>query len=101
MPVSLMLQSGTATVVVSGACTRELQHAFRECCEQALGDTECTHLDLDLSAIDCLDSSTLGVLLLVKEKAAGLSKPMRLLGVQGPALQHLQVARFDKLFRLV
>ncbi len=100
MPVTLLIQSRIATVAISGVCTRELQHDFRQHCERVLGDPECAQLDLDLSDIDCLDSSTLGVLLLLKEKAAGMGKPMRLLGVHGQTLRQLRVARFDRLFEL-
>lgn len=100
MPVSLNIQSGAATVAVSGDATPELLRDIRQHCEQALEVPDCARLDLDLSALDSLDSAMLGVLLLVKEKAMGRGTALRLLGIQGQALKQFQAARFDRMFTL-
>ncbi len=100
MPVTPRIQSGTTIVEVCGGYTPEQLRDFRQRCEQALESTECKQLDLDLAAIGGLDSSMLGVLLLIREKSVGLGKTMRLLDVQGQALKHLQAARFDRMFLL-
>lgn len=100
MPVSLKLQSGNCTLTLSGRFTFEIHREFRKYSEQALDNQECTRLDIGLSEVAYLDSSALGMLLLVKEKATALGKPMRLKGAHGHTLQILQAVKFDSMFEL-
>lgn len=100
MPVSLKLQSGICTLSISGRFTFEIHREFRKYSEQALDNPECTRLDMELSEVAYLDSSALGMLLLVKDKAAGLNKSIRLKGAHGHTLQILQTVKFDSMFEL-
>lgn len=100
MSVTLSLLSGTGTLAISGRFTFEIHRELRKLSEQALDDPECARLDMDLSGVAYLDSSALGMLLLVKEKAAALGKSVRLKGAHGHTLQILQTVKFDSMFEL-
>lgn len=98
MPVSLNILAGVCTLAVSGKFTFELHREFRQFSEQALENPECKQLDMDLSGVEYLDSSALGMLLLVRDKAAGVGKPVRLKGARGTTLQILHAVKFEELF---
>ena len=100
MSVTLQLQAGTCVVSISGNFTLEIHRPFRQHSEEALDHPDCTQLDIDLSAVQYLDSSALGMLLLVKDKATTLGKRVRLKGATGNTLQILQAVKFDGMFEL-
>jgi HptB-dependent secretion and biofilm anti anti-sigma factor len=100
MPVTLSLQNGNCTLFISGKFTFDIHRQFRQYSEQALDDPDCKQLDMDLSAVEYLDSSALGMLLLVKEKAASQGKKVRLKNATGTPLQILRTVKFDELFEL-
>ncbi len=100
MPVTLNLQSGNCTVAISGKFTFDIHRQFREYSEQALDQPDCKHLDMDLSGVEYLDSSALGMLLLVRDKATALGKKVRLKGATGTTLQILQTVKFTEMFEL-
>ena len=98
MSVSLNTLAGVCTLAVSGKFTFELHREFRQFSEEALENPECKQLDMDLSGVEYLDSSALGMLLLVRDKAASVGKPVRLKGARGTTLQILQAVKFEELF---
>ena len=100
MSVTLSLQPGTCVVAISGNFTFEVHRPFRQHSEQALDHPGCKQLDIDLSAVQYLDSSALGMLLLVKDKATPLGKRVRLKGATGNTLQILHAVKFDSIFEL-
>lgn len=55
---------------------------------------------VDLSATDYLDSSALGMLLLLKEHADAQSSSVRLVGFNDEVKEILNIASFDKLFQM-
>jgi len=57
-------------------------------------------LDIDLSHVDYLDSSALGMLLLLKERAAAKNIALALVGCTGTVKQILEIANFSKLFTM-
>lgn len=77
------------------------QSAFRAACDKALARAETRAIHIDLSQVEYLDSSALGMLLLLKEKATPLSKRARILGARGIAMQVLEVAHFHRFFEIM
>jgi len=53
---------------------------------------------IDLGGVDYLDSSALGMLLLLRERAESMGKTVSLTRMQGTVKQVLDVANFDKIF---
>ena len=85
MLVTLNLQAGVCTLVVSGKFTFEIHRQFRQYSEQALEHPDCKQLDMDLSGVEYLDSSALG-------------KRVHLKGAAGATLQILQAVKFEEMF---
>lgn len=73
---------------------------FRHCTDELLADHAVKELDINFARVDYLDSSALGLLLLLREKANGQGKRIVLSGLQGTVKQILDIANFSKLFIL-
>ncbi|HTQ04706.1 MAG TPA: STAS domain-containing protein [Polyangiaceae bacterium] len=59
---------------------------------------EGTHFQVDLSRVDYVDSSALGMLLLLRDRAGDGSR-VRISGCRGQPEQVLRIANFQRLFR--
>ena len=56
---------------------------------------------IDLAGVDYLDSSALGMLLMLRDRANTARKALSLANPRGMVKQALEIARFDKLFSIV
>lgn len=73
---------------------------FRSAYEQALESERANRIEVNFSGVDYLDSSALGMLLLLREKADAAGKQIVLTGLHGTVKQVLDVANFGKLFTI-
>lgn len=73
---------------------------FRVAYEQALESKGVREVEINFAKVDYLDSSALGMLLLLREKAETSSKQVTLAGLQGTVKQVLEIANFGKLFAI-
>ena len=71
---------------------------FREAMAKALGLADVKEVVVDLAAAYYLDSSVLGMLLVMRNKAEGLGKRVILARPTGAVKQVLDIANFQKLF---
>ena len=100
MDISTQSKDQTATIALSGRFDFQVNRPFREACEAALKGPGITVLDLDLSHIDYMDSSALGMLLLVRERATANNQQVLLSGCKGTVKQILDIANFGRLFKM-
>lgn len=91
---------GRARLALAGRFDFNAHRDFRQASESVLQDPSLRELDIDFSRVDYLDSSALGMLLLLREKAEAQGKRIVLSGVQGTVKQVLVIANFGKLFTL-
>lgn len=73
---------------------------FRSSCISSLASNEVSELELDLGGVEYLDSSALGMLLLVKEHADKARKRLLLSNCHGTVRQVLDIANFGKIFSI-
>ena len=59
-----------------------------------------SELEIDLGEVDYLDSSALGMLLMLREKAQAANKKIVLSNCKGSVRQVLEIANFGKLFTI-
>jgi anti-anti-sigma factor len=100
MDISTHSKDQTVTIALSGRFDFQVNRPFREACEAALKGEGITVLDLDLSRIDYMDSSALGMLLLVRERATANNQQVLLSGCKGTVKQILDIANFSRLFKM-
>ena len=74
--------------------------AFQEATQELVDDPEVGEIRLDLSGISHLDSSALGMLLLLRQKAETRHKPVVLLNSPPLILKLLRSVSFGKLFQI-
>jgi anti-anti-sigma factor len=66
-----------------------------------MADNEVRSVTINMAGVDYLDSSALGMLLMLRDKAAAANKTLKLSNVRGAVKQVLEIANFGKLFSIV
>lgn len=64
-----------------------------------LVDTACKKIVMDFARTEYLDSSALGMMVLLNKKATAAGKTVSIKAAKGNTLDILQIANFDKLFK--
>jgi HptB-dependent secretion and biofilm anti anti-sigma factor len=90
----------TAVIRLTGRFDFSRHREFRNCYEAALKEPTLRRIDVDLNGVDYLDSSALGMLLLLKERADARALPVTLLNCTGVVKEILDVANFGTMFTL-
>lgn len=88
------------TLRLSGRFQFDSHRAFRSAYEVFHADAGVKVIVLDFSDVDYLDSSALGMLLLLREKLGAVGKEVELANPRGAVKQVLEVANFARLFRI-
>lgn len=101
MQASITKESGAAEVRLSGRFDFNAHRDFRSAYEPLMSDDEVRAVNIDLAGVEYLDSSALGMLLMLRDKAAASNKALALINVRGAVKQVLEIANFGKLFRIV
>ncbi|MBI2307833.1 MAG: STAS domain-containing protein [Rhodocyclales bacterium] len=101
MQVNVVKESGRADLKLSGRFDFNAHREFRSAYEPVMADTDVKSLNIDLAAVEYLDSSALGMLLMLRDKASAANKTLALANVRGPVKQVLEIANFGKLFKIV
>lgn len=100
MQASILNESGKATIKLNGRFDFNTHREFRAAYEPLVGDTAIRSVVVDFSGVDYLDSSALGMLLMLRDKLGGANKEVALAGVRGNVKQVLDIANFGKLFQI-
>jgi len=100
MQVTITQTDGRSVLRLSGRFDFNAHREFREAAEQALAGSG-SEVYVDLGAVDYLDSSALGMLLMLRDKAKNAGKSVVLTNSQGTVKQVLDIANFAKLFTII
>lgn len=99
MQVNVSSRDGKTAIVLQGRFDFNAHREFREAVDQAVQEAPRTIL-VDLAAVDYLDSSALGMLLMLRDKAKNGGKEVVLANARGAVKQVIDIANFGKLFAL-
>jgi anti-anti-sigma factor len=100
MQATVTKDSNKATLKLNGRFDFNTHRDFRAAYEPLLADGAVKAVTVDFAGVDYLDSSALGMLLMLRDKMSGVNKDVSLTGVQGNVKQVLDIANFGKLFRI-
>lgn len=100
MNVNFNQDQGRACLALKGRFDFTCHCGFKQAYEQALAAGGVSEVVVDLREVDYLDSSALGMLLLLRDKGKALNKQVSLANCAGTVRDVLRVANFDKLFTL-
>lgn len=100
MNIQVSRNESSATLRMEGRLTFEHHQAFKAAAYPLLEEPGTKDLIIDLSGVTYMDSSSLGMLLLLREKADAKSIKVALFR-PGPSVQTiLKVVQFDRLFEI-
>ncbi|MEI7968516.1 MAG: STAS domain-containing protein [Betaproteobacteria bacterium] len=100
MQAQIQKMGDRATIRLNGRFDFNAHRHFREAYESQLGSGDVKQVEIDFGQVDYVDSSALGMLLMLKEKAQASSKAVVLLNCKGTVKQVLDIANFGKLFEM-
>ena len=100
MLANLRTENDTAVIRLTGRFDFSGHREFKHCYEAALEQPSVRRIDVDLNAVEYLDSSALGMLLLLKEQADARALPVSLLNCAGMVKEILDVANFGVVFSM-
>lgn len=100
MQANILNEAGKAVIKLAGRFDFNTHREFRAAYEPLIADTAIRSVTVDFSGVDYLDSSALGMLLMLRDKLGGANKEVALTGVRGNVKQVLDIANFGKLFQI-
>lgn len=100
MQSTIQKDAGKATITLTGRFDFNTHRDFRAAYEPLVGDASTQTVVVDFAGVDYLDSSALGMLLMLRDKLGGAGKDIALTGVRGNVKQVLDIANFGKLFQI-
>lgn len=95
--IELNTLGNITTLALHGRFVFESHRAFRGAVERAVRETGET-IDVDLAAVEHLDSAGLGMLLVLNDKARAVGKRVALSNSQGEVRDLLDVTRMERNF---
>lgn len=100
MPVSAICSKDgqEATIKISGRFDFGEHQAFKSACDSC---ATAQRYNLDLRAAEYVDSSALGMLLMLRDKVGGDRERVKILNATPEVKKVLTIAKFEKLFRIM
>ncbi|MFY9268686.1 MAG: STAS domain-containing protein [Candidatus Manganitrophaceae bacterium] len=98
--VQVYVQDHKASLRLNGRFDFNSHREFRSGYEEVLKGQNVKEVEVDLGNVDYMDSSALGMLLSLKDKADVSGKKIILANCRGTVLQILKVANFETLFSM-
>lgn len=99
MQVNVINTGQNTTIQLQGRFDFNTHRDFRAAVDTALQAPQ-TQLSVDLEGVEYLDSSALGMLLMLRDKARASNKTVSLANCHGAVRQILDIANFSKLFSI-
>jgi anti-anti-sigma factor len=101
MGIDARTEDGVARITMSGRFDfHQLKHEFRSAYTPIIEDAAVLEIEVELSRVSYLDSSALGMLLQLNQRAGIFNKSVTLLNPCGATSQVLEVANFRRLFKI-
>jgi anti-anti-sigma factor len=100
MQIPVQTENGRARLRLDGRFDFSVHREFRDAYMPLLEDNSVREIVIDLMRVEYVDSSALGMLLLLRERAQTSGKQVVLSGARGTVRQVLEVANFGRMFTI-
>ena len=100
MILNVHCTNGKARITLHGRFDFNAHRDFKSSYDPVLSAADVNAIEIDLGQVVYLDSSALGMLLLLKEKAEHVNKSVTLTNCHGTVQQVLEIANFGRLFTI-
>jgi len=87
-------------IILAGQFDFSAHREFRQVCEILIANPSVRELWVDFQRVVYLDSSALGMLLLLREKVSSVHKNLALINCHDSVRQVLEIACFGKIFTI-
>ncbi len=101
MEVKVLTEEGCAVMYLKGRFDFNAHRDFRAGIETALQQPYARKIRVNLAEVDYLDSSALGMMLILRDKAQAANKAVEISGASKNVRQILEIANFGALFSLL
>ena len=101
MDIKQQINDSTGTLILNGRFDFNSHRAFKESYSGFLTDAGVKTVEIDLANVSYIDSSALGMLLMLRERGEGANKKIVLCNPSEVVAQILDIANFNKLFPIV
>lgn len=100
MAINIQVRGDEGFISMSGRFDFQIHREFKEAYMALLNNEAVRGIKIEMGKLEYMDSSALGMLLLLNERAKAVSKSISLLNASGMVAQVLEVANFGKLFNI-
>ena len=101
MQVTVTKDGSCVVLKLAGRFDFNSHREFRVAVERLGDNAGLKSVTIDFSEVEYLDSSALGMLLMLRDKMIAAKKDVTLSGVHGNVKQVLDIANFGKLFSII
>jgi anti-anti-sigma factor len=98
METSVSANDGKAVIRLTGRFDFSAHREFRHAVDRALEPRDVREVQVDLGSVAYLDSSALGMLLMLRDRARAANRRVCLANCRDAVKQVLDIANFGKLF---
>jgi HptB-dependent secretion and biofilm anti anti-sigma factor len=99
MQTNVTSRDSSIVIILQGRFDFNSHREFRDAVDRALKESA-PEIRVDLAGVEYLDSSALGMLLMLRDKAKVAGKSVLLANARGAVKQVIDIANFGKLFAL-
>jgi anti-anti-sigma factor len=100
MSINVTVIGTTATISITGRFDFNVQRDFKEAYSPLLNNAAINAVDINFAGVDYLDSSALGMLLMLRERIEAVGKSLKLCKPGNSVAQILEIANFTRLFTI-
>jgi anti-anti-sigma factor len=93
-------KEGRARLVLRGRFDFQTHRDFRAACDDSLAADGVQAIEVDMNGVEYLDSSALGMLLVLRDKGGQVNKAISIANCRGQVRDVLDIANFSKLFTM-
>lgn len=100
MTINVNIRDNAARLSMSGRFDFQVHREFKNAYSAQLSNAAVKEIEIEMSRVEYLDSSALGMLILLNERAKEAKKNVVLLSPSAVVEQVLNVANFGKIFTI-
>jgi len=100
MNIASVMQNYQARISLSGRFDFNSHREFKQACEGTLTEPSVVEVVVDMAEVDAIDSSALGMLLVLRHRGSAANKRIIIENCATPVNEVLRLANFQQLFTM-
>jgi anti-anti-sigma factor len=100
MDISVTIQDGVACIALSGRFDFKECRVLLDACTPLLDNPDVSEIEIEIDNLDFMDSSALGILLMLDERAKACHKSISLIKSSSPISMLLSASNFSEVLRI-